>query len=172
MVGFAVCFIASCEASTNSKIAGVKNFYFEIIDNIQSDFSLQLVEQISETLPQNDYLISEESAAQGWPFFGIVPRGSEVLKTDMMPPHSNVNRLTPIRDLKNYNTGEHKMKAVFTINNSSSETISISKESFEWKDGSWVKFSKKLETEFEIDLTNADEVYAKAAKTLIRYTFK
>ena len=168
---FGALFAGSCE-SNNENLAGVKHFYFEIIDNIQSEYTEQLVQHITEVLPQYDYLISEESANLDWPFYGNVERGSKVLKTDMMPPHTNINRLSPIRNLKEYNQGEHTMKAVFTIENKDDKTITIIKESFEWSDGSWHKFSKKLATDFDVEMTNKDETFSKVSKTLIRYTFK
>ena len=163
--------IGGCE-SKNEHLAGVKHFYFELIDNVQSEYTIQLTDHIMEILPQYDYLISEETANLGWPFYGPVERGSKVLKTDMMPPHTNVNRLSPINSLVDYNKGEHSMKAVFTIEYKDEATINIIKESFEWSNGNWHKFSKKLSTDFNIVVSNKDETFRKVSKTLIRYTFK
>ena len=163
--------IGGCE-SKNENLAGIKHFYFDLVDNVQSEYTEQLVQYITEVLPQNDYLISEETANLGWPFYGPVERGSKVLKTDMMIPHTNVNRLSPINSLVDYNKGEHTMKAVFTIESKDEATINIIKESFEWSNGNWHKFSKKLSTDFNIVVSNKDETFRKVSKTLIRYTFK
>ena len=168
---FGVLFFGGCETK-NENSAGVKHFYFELIDNVQSDYSEELVQYITEDLPQYDYLISEESADAGWPFYGHVERGSSVLKTDMMPPHTNVNRLSPVSKLKEYNQGEHSMKVVFTIENKDDHTITIIKESFEWTGSKWQKFSKKLATDFNLEDGNRNEIFIKISKTLIRYTFK
>jgi hypothetical protein len=168
---FGALFIGGC-GPTNENLAGVKHFYFELIDNVQSEYSEELVQHITDALPQYDYLISEESADAGWPFYGSVERGSMVLKTDMMPPHTNVNRLSPISKLKEYNQGEHSMKAVFTIENMNDHTITIIKESFEWTGGEWHKFSKKLATDFNLEDGSRNEIFIKVSKTLIRYTFK
>ena len=163
--------IGGCEPK-NENLAGVKHFYFELIDNVQSEYTEQLVQYITEVLPQYDYLISEETANLGWPFYGPVEGGSKVLKTDMMIPHTNVNRLSPINSLNNYNQGEHIMKAVFTIESKDEASVTIIKESFEWYNGNWRKFSKKLSTDFKIGANNKDETFRKVSKTLIRYTFK
>ena len=168
---FGAFFIGGC-GPTNENLAGVKHFYFELKDHVQSEYSEQLVLHITEVLPLYDYLISEESADAGWPFYGHVERGSKVLKIDMMPPHTNVNRLSPISKLKEYNQGEHSMKVVFTIENKDDHTITISKESFEWTGSEWHKFSKKLATDFNIEDGSRNEIFIKISKTLIRYTFK
>ncbi len=167
-----ISFVSGGCANKEEDLAGVKHFYFEIIDNVQNQYTHQLVQHITEVLPQYDYLISEASANSGWPFYGQVERESRVLKTDMMPPHTNVNRLSPISNLKQYNQGEHTMKAVFTFENKNERTITIIKETFEWSDGNWRKFSKRLSTDFDIGMNNKDETFSKVSKTLIRYTFK
>jgi len=152
--------------------AGVKHFYFEFVDTIESDYSLELLDAVAKILVESDYLISEESAEAGWPFYGSVKRGKKVLKTDMMPPHTNVNRLSPIANLKTYNQGEHTMKAVFTIRIVENQRIIITKESFEWVDDSWRQFSKKLDSEFDMNAESKNDLFNRIAKTLIRYTFK
>jgi hypothetical protein len=168
---FGVLFGGGCD-NKKEDLAGVKHFYFEIIDNVQNQYTHQLVQHIIEVLPQHDYLISEASANAGWPFYGHVERGSRVLKTDMMPPHTNVNRLSPLSKLKEYNQGEHSMKAVFTIENKDDKTITVIKESFEWTGSEWHKFSKKLATDFNLEDGSRNEIFIKISKTLIRYTFK
>lgn len=156
----------------DEEVAGVKHFYFEFIDTIQSEQSTNMINDVSSIFPMSDYIMSEESAADGWPFYGNVERESKVLKTDMMPPHSNVNRLSPISELSNYNEGEHTMKVVYTLTSSSDTTMAISKESFEWGHEEWRKFSKKMTTEFNLTRLNHEDLVDKISKTLIRYTFK
>lgn len=153
-------------------LAGVKHFYFEFVDNVQSELTKELIQSMTETMPEFDYLMSEETASKGWPFYGPVKRGSRVLKTDMMPPHSNVNRLSPISKLKNYNQGEHTMKALFTIIHKDDHSITITEESFEWSDGEWHQFSKKLFGDYDIASASQEELAEAISKTLIRYTFK
>lgn len=163
---------ASDNKESDRNVAGVKHFYFEFIDHVQTDHSKQLIIDVSSIFPQYDYIMSEGSAAKGWPFYGTVKRGSKVLKAEMMPPHSNVNRLSPIVKLDDYNVGEHTMKVLFTLNAKNDSTISITKESFKWKAGKWHKFSKKLTTDFNINRNSRNQMAEKASKTLIRYTFK
>lgn len=152
--------------------AGVKHFYIEFVDNIESDYSKVLIEHLSVILPRHDYFISEESANKGWPYYEEVVRGAKVLKTDMMPPHTSINRISPIGQLKNYNQGEHSYKAIFTINNLNENLISITKESFTWKEDKWQKMSMKISTKFKVQDSNQIESFTKIAKTLVRYTFK
>lgn len=172
---FLIIVLSSCGMGTTKQedknVAGVKHFYFKFIDNVQSEYSAGIIKDVSQLMPQYDYLISEESAAKGWPFWGSVKRGSKVLKTDMMPPHSNVNRLSPIKELTTYNQGEHTMKVLFTIDSKNDSTLLITKESFKWKAGEWHILSKKLTTDFNIN-NNQSLVADKISKTLIRYTFK
>jgi len=156
----------------NEDIAGVKHFYFEFIDHVQSEYSVSMIEQVSTILPQYDYLISKESAVKGWPFYGNVKRGSILLKTEMMPPHSNVNRLSPIKELTNFNKKKHIMRVLFTIESINDSTLRITKESFQWSAEGWHQFSKKISTDFDIKLDNQQEVVSNISKTLIRYTFK
>lgn len=162
----------STDEKSDKNVAGVKHFYFEFIDDVQTDYSILLINKVSSIFPQYDYIMSEESAEKGWPFYGNVTRGSKVLKTEMMPPHSNVNRLSPIDKLTTYNNGEHTLKVRFTLTRKNDSTIAITKESFDWKEGEWHKFSKKLTTDFAIDQDNQKETISKISKTLIRYTFK
>ena len=156
----------------NENRAGVKHFYFEFIDKVESAFSQQVIVDASKFLPQHDYLMSEESASKGWPFYGNVKRGSIVLKSDMMPPHTNVNRLSPITQLDDYNNGEHTMKVVFIIEKYDNSLLTISKESFEWSGGEWHKYSMKITTDFKTENISQVALVEKISKTLIRYTFK
>lgn len=171
LLAFTSLLVLSC-LQKDEKIAGVKHFYVEFVDQIQSEKSQNIIKDVSSILPEYDYLISEESAENGWPFYGNVKRESVVLKSEMMPPHTNVNRLSMIGQLSTYNMDEHTMKALFTITSKNDSIISIIKESFEWSDGEWHKFSKKLTTDFDIKNNHNQELNDKISKTLIRYTFK
>lgn len=162
----------SCNQQPNENLAGVKHFYFEFIDLANTDYTKSIVIEVSNIFPQNDYLMSEESAAKGWPFYGSIERGSSVLKSDMMPPHTNVNRLSPISKISFTKNEEHILKAVFSIKSKNDSTLSITKESFEWHEEEWITFSKKLTTDFHIKEAEKREVALKISKTLIRYTFK
>lgn len=163
--------LTGCTAKDENE-AGVKHFYFEFIDNVQSDLSASVIEDVTKIMPQYDYLMSEESAAKGWPFYGNVARGSSVLKTDMMPPHTNVNRLSPIKQLANYNEDEHTMKVVFVVDKFDNSLLTISKQSFEWHGEEWHNYSMKLATDFKTENIDQQELVEKISKTLIRYTFK
>ena len=116
--------------------------------------------------------MSEKSAAIGWPYYGNVERGSKVLKTEMMPPHTNVNRLSPISQLSTDNEGEHTLKLICTIKPINDSTIDVVKKSYSWHNNEWQSFSKELNTEFKIERFNQQETIDKISKTLIRYTFK
>ena len=50
--------------------------------------------------------------------------------------------------------------------------ITVIKETYEWSEGNWRKFSKRLSTDFDISMNTKDEIFSKVSKTLIRYTFK
>ena len=102
----------SCDKKQED-LAGVKHFYFEFVDQIDNQYSQSLIDRISDQLPKYDYLISEKSGAAGWPFYESVERGSKVLKSDMVPPHSNVNRFSDIEYLPKqtgHDQNEHIMK--------------------------------------------------------------
>lgn len=161
----------SCKQQPNENVAGVKHFYFEFVDQVNSEFTESIIAETSKIFPQFDYLMSDDSAAKGWPFYGTVERGSTVLKSEMMPPHSNVNRLSNISEIS-YTKDEHLLKAIFTIEAKNDSILSITKESFEWHNKKWNKFSKKMVTDFNIKDVEKKDVILKISKTLIRYTFK
>ena len=169
----AACLITSCNTQKqDDNVAGVKHFYFEFVDEVQNEISIEIINEVSKIMVQHDYLMSEESAAKGWPFYGAVERGGLVLKTDMMPPHSNVNRLSPISKLTDYDDSDHILKVVYTINAINDSTIIVDKKSFSWHKNEWQSFSQKMNTEFEIGSVKQEDIVEKISKTLIRYTFK
>ncbi|MDH5474389.1 MAG: hypothetical protein OEX22_01730 [Cyclobacteriaceae bacterium] len=174
---FVIVFIAYLNTScgTQSKdenVAGVKHFYFEFVDEVQNEITIEIINEVSKHMVQYDYIMSEESAAKGWPFYGNVERGTRVLKTEMMPPHSNVNRLSPISKLTNYDDDEHILKVVYTIKAINELAINIDKKSYSWHNDEWQSFSQKMSTTFEIDTPKQEDLIDKISKTLIRYTFK
>lgn len=167
-------FMLSC-ATRNENVAGVKHFYFEFDDQVKTEYSLALIDQISEQLPKYDYLISEESGAEGWPFYASVDRGSRVLKSEMVPPHSNVNRLSAIEYLPEdmaHGEDEHLMKLIVELKAMDNGVLILDKQSFKWKNNQWEVFSMKIESQFRTDEKPVEEVADKIAKTLTRYTFK
>ena len=153
-------------------LAGVKHFYFEFVDEVQNELTIEIINKVSKNMVQYDYVMSEKSAAIGWPYYGNVERGSKVLKTEMMPPHTNVNRLSPISQLSTDNEGEHTLKLICTIKPINDSTIDVVKKSYSWHNNEWQSFSKELNTEFKIERLNQQETIDKISKTLIRYTFK
>jgi hypothetical protein len=164
---------ASCASQEqDANVAGVKHFYFEFVDEIQNEITIEIIDEASKIMVQHDYIMSEESASKGWPFYGTIERESKVLKTEMMPPHSNVNRLSPINQLTTHKEGEHTLKVIYTINSINDSTINVDKKSYDWHNNEWQGFSKKMSTEFNIKSSNQPNINKKISRTLIRYTFK
>jgi hypothetical protein len=173
LFALAACLITSCNTQKqDDNVAGAKHFYFEFVDEVQSEFTTRVINDISKIMVQYDYIMSEESAAKGWPFYGTVERGSKVLKTDMMPPHTNVNRLSPISKLTTYNDNEHTLKVIYTVQSVNDSTVNVVKKSYDWHNNEWRSFSKELNSEFEITNAEQEDIIKKISKTLIRYTFK
>ncbi|MFY0626244.1 MAG: hypothetical protein JXR07_08120 [Reichenbachiella sp.] len=173
---FVLGLIAGCMSVVvhEANIAGVKHFYYEINDKVESQLTRQISNDLEKILPRFDYIISESSAAEGWPFYGQLERGSLVMKSDMMPPHSNVNRLSPIHELdtNSIDPKEHIKKLIITISLSPNGKLIVSKESFRPKNDSWIVFSMKSKSEFDPNVADVASISDKISKTLIRYTFK
>ena len=156
----------------NSQYAGVKHFYVEFEDHIDSPFSTELIANIERQMESGDFYISEESAEQGWPFYATVPRGQKVERQLIIPPHTLVNRISPVEDLEDPDKGDHILKLWVQLDLDSTNNLLVAKQSFERVNGEWQVFSKKLITSFEIPDSSGEDLEDKVAKTLIRYTFK
>lgn len=164
----------SCDKKQED-LAGVKHFYFEFVDQIDNQYSQSLIDRISDQLPKYDYLISEKSGAAGWPFYESVERGSKVLKSDMVPPHLNVNRLSSIEFLLGepmQDHHEHVMKLFVVFHSLENGELILTKQSFEQNGEDWDVFSMEIESKFQTDDKSTAVVADKIAKTLTRYTFK
>ena len=162
--------MVSC-SSDNPNRAGVKQFYYEFEDNINQPWTQELTKEIGARFQQGDYLISAASAEAGWPFYATVERGATVLKSDMIPPHTKVNRLSPISDIELDNHQDHPHKLLVILDLDSAQQLHVTKQSYIWENGQWEVFSKRLYADFDPSY-KAGALTDTLSKTLIRYTFK
>jgi hypothetical protein len=162
--------MVACSGDNPNK-AGVKKFYYEFEDNINQPWTQELIGQLGERFQQGDYLISAASAEAGWPFYATVERGAMVLKSDMIPPHTKVNRLTPISQLDLDDDQDHPHKLLVILDLDSAQQLHVTKQSYTWENGDWEVFSKRLYSELDPSYKGGALVDT-LSKTLIRYTFK
>ena len=158
-------------STDNPNRAGVKLFYYEFEDNINKPWTQELIAQLGERFQQGDYLISAASAEAGWPFYATVERGAMVLKSDMIPPHTMVNRFTPISQIDLDDHQDHLHKLLIILDLDSAQQLLVTKHSYTWENGDWEGFSKRLYSEVDPSY-NGGSLVDTLSKTLIRYTFK
>ena len=162
--------LSSCQTKNPDK-AGVKQFYYIFSDSIDNDWSHALISDLSKEFERGDYYISEASAASGWPFYATAEPGVVVLKSDMIPPHTLVNRLAPISDFDAGTQGDHIHKLWILLEQDSLRQLAVTKQSYTWSNDQWVVFSKRLGSEYAMP-DDPSLLVDTLSKTMIRYTFK
>lgn len=162
--------VVAC-STDNPNRAGVKQFYYEFEDNINQPWTQELIKEIGVRFQQGDYFISAASAEAGWPFYATVERGATVLKSDMIPPHSKVNRLLPMSQIDLDDHQDHLYKLLVIMDLDSAQQLHVTKQSYIWNNGQWQVLSKRLYADFDPSY-KAGALADTLSKTLIRYTFK
>ena len=61
---FTACLLTSCNTQKQDEdLAGVKHFYFEFVDEVQNELTIEIINKVSKNMVQYDYVMSEKSAA-------------------------------------------------------------------------------------------------------------
>lgn len=164
------CFVGCNNPSNQDNIAQVEYYYFECYDSTDVTLSKRLMEDIEKYMQRPwDYILTDESAAKGWPFFGDVKRGTRVKREIIMPPHSTVHRVAPLR---NYKREEAAKKLEITILSIDSSQVEVKFRLFSGKTDNWKRIVNQPEHYYSLKENGWDELVEEISKAAIRNTFK
>jgi len=162
---------SKCNNSSQSeKYAEVESYYYEFYDSARGSLSQKLIQEMAVYMQRPfDYILTEESAAMGWPYFGDVQRGTRVKREIIMPPHSTVHRMEP---LSQYMNDEPAKRLEITILSLDSAHVEVKFRLFKGKAGQWIRIVNQPEHQYPIKEKRREDLVEEISKAAIRNTFK
>ena len=157
-------------SSQREKYAEAESYYYEFYDSARESSSQKLIQEMAVYMQRPfDYILTEESAAKGWPYYGDVPRGTRVKREIIMPPHSTVHRVEPLSQYKNDKPA--KMLEI-TILSLDSVRVEVKFRLFKGKAGQWIRIVNQPEHYYPLKEKRQEELVEEISKAAIRNTFK
>ena len=155
-----------------AEFADVGIYFFYFNDEVKTEESRWLVNHLTKSFQKYDYIMSNESAEAGWPYFGEIKKGEKIPQTEILPPHKFLHRLIPFDRYETDNSLNYYFKIKYSILNYGKQLI-IKAETFERRSGQWIlisspPLSKINVKKYKSKLSLSNDVN----KTLIRDTFK
>lgn len=144
-------------------------YFVQFYDSINNQLTKKIVENVPNILESYDYVLTEESGNQGWPFYLKIPKGSSFPKDSLAPPHTTVHilevgeELDPVENGENYNM-EIKFFSV------SDSLLELQTEILKYETGERV-----IQREYKFYLgryESDEELFNRISDTIIRNTFK
>ena len=165
-------FYVSCDNKTSDKdYAPIEYYYAQCLDSSVAPLSKELIRGIENYLERSmDYILTEESAAKGWPYYGEVMRDSKVERQIIMPPHSTVHRVAKFND---QSLPEENIKRLeITILYLDSRQADVKFKIYYGKPDEWKRIVDQPKHNFLIDGRDMKALAEEISKAAIRFTFK
>jgi hypothetical protein len=146
------------------------NYYFEIMEEFSNDSNFNLTGEISKLLPNKQYAITNNSGLI-WPFFQEFDLNDNVLKSDLMSPHTITHTLLSIDGNEgNFEDGDAKLKII--LKNDHGE-YSFDMVIYKWNKNEWIKSVNTGNHKILKSKYNSTGDLAKViSKNIVRYSFK
>jgi len=160
----------SCTQVDKKNYAEVEYYYYDYFDSTQTR-NVEIEALVQDYLKRpKDYILTEKSAARGWPYYEEVNQGVKVEREVIMPPHSTLHRMKGLSELKDQNSEVKKLE--ITILWTNEEEISVRIRLYKGKPDDWKRVSNQPPYKFHVKDRSTNEIASDIAKASIRATFK
>ena len=147
-------------------------YHFQFVDSANTNASRELIEKASASFIAHDYIMTEASAEEGWPFYGSIENGTKVRKDELLPPHYTVHIMKPWQDGSEFVDDAEHYKPVFTVL-AYDDTVRIRVVNYFLVSGQWTRKAAPPDVRLATGrFTSADALHDRLIKTLMRDTFK
>jgi len=163
--------LAGCtvKADSDDQVAKIGRYYFEIIQEVPDETTNQIQEAITAILPGKTYAITNASGYE-WPFFQEYKLTENVLRSELMPPHTKAHRLLKMDAGASFEEEDARLNIVLKREN---DEYSFDMIMYRWRDHRWVRTvntgNHKVAKE---DYTSTQELTSILYKKIVRYSFK
>lgn len=160
---FAACASAPVE---ENEYAGIGKYYFTIEDATTNN----LKEDVSIILQANRYAITDQ-AGQDWPYFEKFDLTENILKSDLMPPHTISHQLIKLEgNSDKVEEGDFKL-AITLINEN--DAYSFDMIIYKWHNNDWEHMVDSGNHKIaESRYSSHEELIQAMSNTIIRFSFK